>query len=188
MELGEQTPTVRVGAPTTLPTDVSRPARAASVFIESGAGIAFQPTFASFGERLLGLLIDVLVLTVLCSPGMLLLLTGSGVVIVVGVVLVVVGFCVATVVYAKGVSSSGQSFGNRATKTRVVDVRNGNLVPAGDAGARYVIRMLISSILFIGFLVAFGNDQRRTFHDNVAGTVVIRPARASWSIDDEPTT
>ena len=33
--------------------------------------------------------------------------------------------------------------------------------------------------------MALGNSQRRTFHDNIAGTVVIRPTRASWSIDDE---
>ncbi len=59
------------------------------------------------------------------------------------------GIAVATVLYAKGVSSTGQS------------------------------------ILFFGFLMALGNSQRRTFHDNIAGTVVIRPTRASWSIDDE---
>ena len=39
----------------------------------------------------------------------------------------------------------------------------------------------------IGFLVALGNSQRRTFHDNIAGTVVTRPPRATWSIDDEVT-
>jgi uncharacterized RDD family membrane protein YckC len=45
----------------------------------------------------------------------------------------------------------------------------------------------VSSILCIGFLVALGNSQRRTFHDNIAGTVVTRPPRATWSIDDEVT-
>jgi hypothetical protein len=35
--------------------------------------------------------------------------------------------------------------------------------------------------------VAFFNGQRRTFHDKMAGTVVTRPPRASWSIDDEAT-
>jgi len=43
----------------------------------------------------------------------------------------------------------------------------------------------VSSIFLIGFLVALGNSQRRTFHDNFAGTVVTRPPRATWSIDDE---
>ncbi len=102
-----------------------------------------------------------------------------------GAVLMFAGFCVATVLYAQGVSRRGQSFGNRVTNTHVVDARNGHFIPAGDAGTRYVLRMLISMILFVGFLVALGNSQRRTFHDNVAGTVVIRPPRASWSIDEE---
>jgi hypothetical protein len=48
-----------------------------------------------------------------------------------------------------------------------------------------VIRQLISTIFFIGFLVALGNSQRRAFHDQIAESVVVRPPRATWSIDDE---
>jgi uncharacterized RDD family membrane protein YckC len=186
LDLGEQTPVVAVGSATTKPIDATRPPMASDVVIEAGDGIAFQPSFASFGARLLGLVIDVGVLTVFCLPGIAAIAFGSGgLMIVFGAILMFAGFCAATVVYAKGVSRSGQSIGNKATRTRVVDARNGHLVPAGEAGTRYVVRMLISMILFIGFLMALGNSQRRTFHDNIAGTVVIRPARASWSIDDE---
>ena len=188
MELGDQTPLVPVGAATTLPTDATRPSIASEVVIEAGDGIAFQPSFASFGARFLGLVIDVVVLTVLCLPGLALLALGSGAfVVVLGATLLFAGFGAATVLYAKGVAATGQSVGNRVTKTRVVDARNGHLIPVGDAGTRYVLRMLISMILFIGFLMALGNSQRRTFHDNIAGTVVIRPARATWSIDEETT-
>jgi len=126
------------------------------------------------------------VLTTLCLPGLAFLTFGSGALaIVLGAVLLFAGFCVATVLYARGVSRTGQSIGNRLTKTHVVDARNGHTIAAGEAGTRYVVRMLISMILFIGFLVALGNSQRRTFHDNIAGTVVIQRPRASWSIDDE---
>jgi uncharacterized RDD family membrane protein YckC len=52
---------------------------------------------------------------------------------------------------------------------------------------RFVLRYLVSSILLIGYVMAFFDPQRRTFHDNVAGTVVTRPPRARWSIDDEAT-
>jgi uncharacterized RDD family membrane protein YckC len=186
MDLGEQAPIVPVGSATTRPTDVTRPSLASDVVIESGDGIAFQPSFASFGARLIGLVIDILVLTVFCLPGLAAIALGSGtLMIVLGAVLVFAGFCAATVLYAKGVSRTGQSIGNRVTNTTVVDARNGHLVPVGEAGTRYVLRMLVSMILFIGFLMALGNSQRRTFHDNIAGTVVIRPTRASWSIDDE---
>jgi uncharacterized RDD family membrane protein YckC len=186
LDLGEHTPAVAVGTPTTLPTDATRPSVAAEVVIEIGAGIAFEPTFASFGARFAGLIVDIGVLTVLCLPGLALFMVASGAMaIVLGAVLLFAGFCVATVLYARDVSRTGQSFGNRVTKTHVVDARNGHTIAAGEAGTRYVMRMLISMILFIGFLVALGNSQRRTFHDNIAGTVVVQRTRASWSIDDE---
>lgn len=184
MELGDQSDVVPVGTATTLPTDASRP-ESTAIVVEVGSGLAFQPSFASFGARFLGLLVDVVVLGLLCLPGIVMVVVGSGPVTALGVLLILAGFAAATVIYAKGVSSTGQSIGNRVTSTRVVDARNGNTVPPGEAGTRYVVRMIVSPILLIGFLMALGNSQRRTFHDNVAGTVVIRPARASWSIDDE---
>ena len=185
MDLGEQSTPVAVGAATTLPTDVTRPPAAAAVVIEAGSGLAFDPSFASYGARLAGLLVDVAVLTVLCIPGLALTIGGTGEGVLLGTFCLFLGFAVATVLYAKGVSSTGQSIGNRVTSTRVVDARNGSVIPIGEAGTRYVVRMLVSMILFFGFLMALGNSQRRTFHDNIAGTVVIRPTRASWSIDDE---
>lgn len=183
MDLGEQSATVALGTATTRPTEVTRPQAATAVVIEKGTGLAFDPSFASYGQRLVGLVIDVVVLTVLCIPGLALTIAGS--MVFLGALLLFLGFAVATVLYARGVSSSGQSFGNRVTSTRVVDARNGSPIPVAEAGTRYVVRMLVSTILFIGFLVALGNSQRRTFHDNIAGTVVIRPTRASWSIDDD---
>ncbi len=89
--------------------------------------------------------------------------------------------------YTRAITSTGQSLGNRAAGTRVVDARNGRNIASGEAGLRYVLRFTVSIIFFIGFLVAFADPQRRTFHDKIAGTVVTRPARASWSIDDEVT-
>ena len=65
------------------------------------------------------------------------------------------------------------------------DARNGRMIGTGEAGLRYALRFLVSIIFFIGFLIALGDPQRRTFHDKIAGTVVTRPARESWSIDDE---
>ncbi|MET0910483.1 MAG: RDD family protein [Ilumatobacteraceae bacterium] len=201
MDLGEQTPAAHVGSTATTSNgttttgtttstgsaaDGTRPALASAVAIEMGDGIAFQPDFASFGARFGGLLLDIALLTVACVPGIAVLALGSGALAVaLGALLLFAGFAAATVLYATGVSRTGQSFGNRVTGSRVVDARNGHLISAGDAGSRYVVRMLVSMILFIGFLTALGNSQRRTFHDNIAGTVVIRPTRATWTIDDE---
>ena len=174
-----------VGAPLTKPTEVERPARAAAITIESEGGIDFDPVLASYGARFGGLVIDNVIVGLCMLPGMVLVIAGSTPLIIVGLLLMLAGFAVAAVLYARGVSSTGQWIGNRVTNTKVVDVRNGRTVTAGEAGLRFVIRSFVSSILYIGFLIAPFNSQRQTFHDMVAGTVVTRPPRATWSIDDE---
>jgi len=176
-----------VGAALTKPTDAERPERIEVARIESEGGIDFDPALASYGARLGGLLIDTVVTTLFMLPGIALVVVGSTPLVVVGMLVTVVGFCAATVMYARAVSSSGQWIGNRVTSTTVVDARNGRMISAGEAGLRFVLRSFVSSIFLIGFLVALGNSQRRAFHDNFAGTVVTRPPRATWSIDDEVT-
>jgi uncharacterized RDD family membrane protein YckC len=176
-----------VGAPLTKPTDVERPERAGAVTIQSEGGIDFDPDLASFGARFVGLLIDSVLVLLFMAPGSALVLAGSTPLIVLGLLVGIVGFGGATVLYGRAVSRTGQWIGNRVTKTRVVDARNGRMITTGEAGLRFFLRWFVSSILFIGFLMALFDSQRRTFHDNVAGTVVIRPPRARWSIDDEVT-
>ncbi len=185
-DVGEVSAAPTVGAALTRPTDVERPERAAAAIIESEGGIGFHPEFASYGARAVGLIVDGLILALVQLPGFVLLVAGSGVIVLLGVVLVIGGFLAATALYARDVARSGQSVGNRVAGTRVVDARNGKTVPTATAATRYVVRMLISPILFLGFLVALTNADRRTFHDQFAGTVVTRPPRATWSIDDEP--
>ncbi len=174
-----------MGASLTKPTDVTRPERAAAAVVETEGGIAFDPDFASFGARAVGLAVDLALLALWLLPGLLLIISGTTALVLLGLVVEVAGFAAATVIYARSVSRSGQSSGNRVAKTKVVDARNGRLVGPAEAGLRYALRFLVSIIFFIGFLVAFGDSQRRTFHDKIAGTVVTRPARATWSIDDE---
>jgi len=180
------TENVEIGAPLTRPTDASRPARENKA-VESDGGLDFRPVFASYGARFGGLVIDSLILLLWMIPGIILMASGSVGFIILGLVISIAGFSAATVTYARGISTSGQSVGNRVMSTKVVDARNGRLISAGNAGVRFVIRQVVSMIFFIGFLMALGNSQRRTFHDDVAGTVVTRPQRASWSLDDEPT-
>jgi uncharacterized RDD family membrane protein YckC len=173
------------GAPLTKPTDVERPEKAEAVMIESEGGIDFDPDLASFGARTVGLLIDTLVVLACLLPGLALVVAGSTPLILLGLLLGAGGFGLATVLYGRSVSRTGQWIGNRATNTRVVDARNGRMIGTGEAGLRFFLRYFVSSIFFIGFLMAFFDSQRRAFHDNIAGTVVTRPPRATWSIDDE---
>jgi hypothetical protein len=46
------------------------------------------------------------------------------------------------------------------------------------------VRHLISTIFFFGFLIAFADGQRRTFHDRLASTVVIGRDREVWTADE----
>jgi len=176
-----------VGAELTKPTDVVRPERARAAVIETEGGIDFDPVFASFGARAVGLLVDLAILTLLLIPGLALIAAGSTPLVLLGLAALVAGFAVGTVLYTRAITSTGQSLGNRVAGTKVVDARNGRSIASGEAGLRYVLRFTVSIILFIGFLVAFADPQRRTFHDKIAGTVVTRPPRQSWSIDDEVT-
>ena len=174
-----------IGAELTKPTDVTRPERAAAAVIESAGGLDFDPVFASFGARAIGLLVDLVILTLLLVPGCASIVAGSTPLILLGLALIAAGFAVGTVLYTRAITSTGQSVGNRVAGTKVVDARNGRPVESGEAALRYVLRFAVSIIFFIGFLVALVDPQRRTFHDKIAGTVVTRPARESWSIDDE---
>jgi uncharacterized RDD family membrane protein YckC len=176
-----------VGAPLTKPTDVERPTPTPTVTIESEGGIDFDPVLASYGARFGGLVIDTVIVVLCLLPGMVLVVAGSTALAIVGLIVMLAGFGVATTLYARAVSRTGQWVGNRVTNTKVVDVRNGRTVASGEAGLRFVIRYFVSSILLIGYLIAPFNSQRQTFHDMVAGTVVTRPPRATWSIDDEVT-
>lgn len=181
----EDVSTPTVGATLTSSTDVERPSRGEVAAVESEGGIDFDPELASYGARLVGLVVDDLVLVASTIPGLALIMLGSTAAVLLGVVLVVAAFVLNMVWYGRGVSSTGKGVGNRVGGTTVVSATNGRHVTGGEAGLRYLLRTIISPILLIGFLMALGNSQRRTFHDGVAGTVVTRPPRASWSIDDE---
>ena len=172
--------------PLTTPVDASRPERASAVVIESTGGIDFDPEIPSFGARILGLAVDLGVLLLLTGPGLLIAaLGGSTVTLIAGLLLGALGFAAATALYTRGVVAGGQSLGNRVAGTHVVDVRNGAPLDSAHAATRYVVRFLVSPVFLFGYLIALGNRQRRTFHDSVAGSVVSRPARQTWSLDDE---
>ncbi len=171
----------------TKPTDVERPEKVEVADIESEGGIDFDPDLASFGARFGALVIDTIVVVLCLVPGIALVVVGSTPLVIIGLLVMLAGFAGATVLYSRAVSAAGQWLGNRITSTKVVDARNGRTIDTGEAGLRFVLKYLVSMIFFIGFLVALGNSQRQTFHDKTAGTVVTRPKRASWSIEDEVT-
>lgn len=130
-------------------------------------------------------MIDWGILVAFLLVGIVLIGVGSTPLILLGVAALAAGFVAATLLYSRQVSTTGRSFGNRVANTKVVDARNGEFLDSGAAATRYALRFLVSPVLLFGYVMAFTNSERRTFHDQFAGSVVTRPARASWSIDDE---
>lgn len=184
LEVDPGTSAISPDAPLTDPRDLERP-ETETIVIESTGGLEFRPDFATFGVRFVGALIDGLALSVAMVPGIFYLLsTSGGTQTFIGLLLATVGFFAANIWYARSVSRTGQWFGNRITKTRVVNATNGANLDVGFAGARFAARHLISVIFLIGFLIAFTDSQRRSFHDRVAGSVVVGRSRATWSAGD----
>lgn len=153
--------------------------------MDVGAGIGFDPTFASFGERAVGAIIDTLIVNLAVLPGVVLLLLGDSVATaLLGLLVALLGVLAVIVLGARAIAKNGKWIGNRVANTTVVDAINGSFIDGGRAALRMFARHLISPILLFGYLVAFTDGQRRTFHDRLAGTVVIRRAREVWTSDD----
>ncbi len=175
----------RVGDKLTDPRDLTRPSSASDIVVEVGSGVEFDPTFASFGQRAVGAIVDTVVVTLAAIPGAVLLQRGGGAAsILLGLVVTFIGVLVIVALGASALAKNGKWIGNRITGTTVVDAINGSFVDRPRGAARMLGRHLVSPILLFGYLVAFTDSQRRTFHDRLAGTVVIRRRREVWSADD----
>lgn len=102
-----------------------------------------------------------------------------------GIVVSLIGVLAVVVLGARALATNGKWVGNRVAGTTVVDAINGSYVDQGRAGLRMFARHLISPVLLFGYVMAFADGQRRTFHDRLAGTVVIRRSREVWTADDD---
>lgn len=132
----------------------------------SGAGSDGGPSGprADFGTRFVALLVDVVII-------------GVGVIILARILgrfgqvaSLVAGLAYFT--YFEG-SPSGQTLGKRVMNIRVVDIETGG--PLGHFRALLRAVMLSVSILvcFIGCLWMLWDRERQTWHDKVAGSVVV---------------
>jgi uncharacterized RDD family membrane protein YckC len=68
----------------------------------------------------------------------------------------------------------GQTFGKKAVGTRVVRKTNGAPMGYGLAIGRYLARFVDFFTLGLGLLWAAWDPMHQTFHDKIAGTLVVR--------------
>lgn len=72
-------------------------------------------------------------------------------------------------------SVNGQTFGKKLLKIKVVDIKTGNPPRLYIALIREVVGRVISTLfLLLGYLASVPDYKTRTWHDRLAGTVVIK--------------
>ena len=70
-------------------------------------------------------------------------------------------------------SDAGQTFGKRVLGIRVVDLSGGGPIGYGRATVRYFGRILSAIPLLLGFLWMLWDDQKQTWHDKFANSIVV---------------
>lgn len=68
---------------------------------------------------------------------------------------------------------TGQTFGKRAMSIRVIRMSDGDVLGPGGALIRYIGRIISTIPCGLGFLWALWDSEKQTWHDKIAGTVVV---------------
>jgi uncharacterized RDD family membrane protein YckC len=75
-------------------------------------------------------------------------------------------------VYFEG-SPSGQTVGKRVLDIRVIDYATGGSLGYGKAFLRWIGRIVSGAICLLGYLWMIWDKEKQTWHDKIAGTVVV---------------
>jgi len=120
---------------------------------------------ASFGQRLGAYLIDVILISIV--EGIVWAIAGQAAAGAIGLVVALVYFT-----YFEG-SESGQTLGKRALGIRVYDFSRGGRISFGRAFVRTIGKYISSLVCLLGFLWMLWDDEKQTWHDKIATTVVV---------------
>jgi uncharacterized RDD family membrane protein YckC len=120
---------------------------------------------ANFGQRLLGLIIDGLVMIV--PFGIFFAIFDPALAYLLGILAMGAYF----VVLEGG--ATGQTLGMKALSIRVVDMHNGGPIGAGRATVRALVQFFLSGILYLGYLWMLWDKEKQTWHDKASSSVVV---------------
>ena len=96
------------------------------------------------------------------------IVAGAILLVVIGPLLVIIGYVVQ-------LGRTGQTWGRQIVGNKVIRVDNGGVPGIGRALGRELFAWIVSaSILYLGYLWMIWDDDRQTWHDKVAGTIVVR--------------
>lgn len=92
-----------------------------------------------------------------------------------GIAVAVLGFLFVVIMYVRALGRTGQTWGRRIVGIKVIRVDNGDVPGVGRALGRQLFGNIISAnILYLGYLWMIWDKDRQTWHDKVAGTIVVR--------------
>jgi uncharacterized RDD family membrane protein YckC len=108
--------------------------------------------------------------------------------IVVGVVSEILGYLLGSVGTGLGLlislayftyfhGSSGQTPGDAALAIRVVDLQGGGSIGYGRAFVRWLVSIVSTLVILIGYLWMIWDGEKQTWHDKAAGSVVVPVSR-----------
>ncbi len=178
--------------PTPMPQGSEHPGYSA----KAGADVWGDDTSgrAGFGNRLGSYLLDVVlygaVMSVLVFIGALMLTNElfvdwwadddgvrdtDGGILAGALLLSVLGPLLVIIVYIAQLGRTGQTWGRKIVGNKVIRVDNGDVPGIGRALGRELFAWIFSaSIMYLGYLWMIWDDDRQTWHDKVAGTIVVR--------------
>lgn len=91
------------------------------------------------------------------------------------ILLAVLGPLLVLIVYVVQLGRTGQTWGRQIVGNKVIRVDNGDVPGIGRALGRELFAWIVSaSIMYLGYLWMIWDDDRQTWHDKVAGTIVVR--------------
>ncbi len=151
------------------------------------------PQLAGIGARLGGYIIDGLVSLVFFIPAIIAIFAGPTEIdfctvdgeeglcevptagtIGIAVILGLAGLVAFLVLFSK-MAGKGQSWGMKATGTRLVDAQTGAPIGTGRALGRYLFAYFISSnICMLGYLWALWDGKKQTWHDKVVKSIMVK--------------
>jgi len=143
--------------------------------------------YAGFGARFLAVMVDGMIVgaiyLVLMIPVFILgavMAAGGGRQAEVGIVSIL-GFLFQLIGWAASVgyyiyfTAKGQTLGKKALKIRVVRVENGEVPGYTKAFLREVVGKMVSAMVFgLGYLWMLWDGKKQTWHDKIAGTIVVK--------------
>jgi uncharacterized RDD family membrane protein YckC len=134
-------------------------------------GYGYQPmptyAYASWGQRVLGALIDYVVLGVLA---VILIIAHAP---IIGLLVDLVAIVWALYNAYQG-GSTGQSYGKKIAGIRLLREANGQPIGGGLGIGRYFLHIIDGIPCYIGYLWPLWDSKKQTFADKIVGSVVIK--------------